>query len=344
MQAAIPIWYNIRVLQMTILNFPKEQKPVPDGVVLAAGFFDGLHLGHAAVLEKTLSVARRKSLVPWVLTFDRHPRSLLSPGSAPPLITNLHSRLSLFEKAQMRGALVIEFGKETASLSAEAFAGKLLEIFPRLDSVCCGEDWRFAKNGEGTPQFLAEMGKCKGFEVNAEKKILLRGREISSTAIRAAILGGEVDLAGEMLGRPFSIAGEVLHGRRIASANGFATANVSLPDLVTPKCGVYAVSSIICGRMRYGVANIGFRPTFPGDIPKKPILEVHFLDFSGDLYGKRLEISFLRRIRGEVAFPSADALFAQVGEDARFVREMIQSAASAKRNIPLKRSIAAKND
>lgn len=290
--------------------------------VVAAGFFDGFHIGHRAVAEAAIAEARRTGAEAWALTFAEHPLATLAPDRAPPLLTATPARLGLLEGAGFDGACLVSFDAGLAALSQAEFAARLKVAFPGLLSVHCGGNWRFGAGGRGTAATLAELGGRLGFAVAAEPPVTQGGAPVSSTRIRAALAEGRLDAAAAMLGRPWTLCGAVVHGRRLGSAGGVPTANVATDGLALPPPGVYAVSALADGARLFGVADLGWRPTFPDDRPESPILEVNFLDFSGDLYGRVLEVEFIKRLRGEMAFPAKEALFAQIARDISAAREI----------------------
>lgn len=292
---------------------------------LAIGFFDGFHLGHRAVAQEALSEARAQHAEAWALTFSSHPLATVRPSAAPPLLSTASQRTAAFGALGFDGVCLVDFDASLASLAPDAFAARLSALFPRLISVHCGCNWRFGKGGEGTPATLDGAGSKCGFRVRIAQPVLLGGSLVSSTRIRAALSAGDLDAAAAMLGRPYSLSGVVEHGRRIGSAGGFPTANLNTYGRALPPAGVYAVSAAIDGREWPGVADLGWRPTFPDDRPSSPILEVHFLDLppSTNLYGMLLDVAFLKRLRSEIAFPSKEALFAQIAEDAACARSLV---------------------
>lgn len=291
-------------------------------VVAAVGFFDGVHLGHLAVLGGARARADAIGAEAWAVTFSCHPRAVF--GDAPPLLTPIGERLELFAKAGVENALILTFDRAMAAMAPEAFAEALQDAFPRLAEVRCGANWRFGAQAAGTPGLLAAIGARRGFAVSVAPDALHDGRPVSSTRIRGAVADGDMAAAAAMLGRPYSIRGTVGKGRRVGSAGGFATANFLPKDRLLPPEGVYAVRSEIDGRAVAGVADLGWRPTFADARPESPILEVHYIDFEGDLYGRQLDVGFLKRIRGERKFDTPEALFAQIGRDVEAAKKELR--------------------
>ena len=284
-------------------------------LVLAAGFFDGVHLGHRRVLEGTVVRARELGGTAWALTFDQHPLSVLAPKRRPPLLTPLPSRLEHLSETGIDGCLLLPFTKELAALAPEAFVDLLCGGRRAVAEIRCGENWNFGARGAGTPALLARLGARHGFGVVVVPAESFKGRPISSTRIRQAIQSGAIDDATRMLGRPYTIRETVVRGRGLGRTIGMATANLNPSAEVLPNIGVYVVRTWIGDRPVDGVAGLGWRPTFADARPEAPVLEIHLLDFEGDLYGATLDVAFLARLRDEIRFPDAAALMSQVRDD-----------------------------
>jgi len=315
---------------MQILKQPMRFRKIPGPVVLAAGFFDGMHKGHRLVLESTVERARELGGQAWVLTFDRHPLAVLAPSKCPPLLCTLEERLKLIEATGVDGVLLLEFTRRLAVQEPETFirwlCGKSrvtadgsskLSGIAKLSEIRCGENWRFGRRAAGTPDLLAQYGKLYGFRVVIVPYAEYQGVEISSTRIRYAVREGRLEDATAMLGRPYSVRDIVVRGRGVGQMLSVATANVRPRSDVLPPNGVYAVRVAVEGVSYNGVANLGVHPTFADVRPDSAILETHLLDFTGDLYGKVIEVCFLGRLRDERVFESAEALVAQIEEDVR---------------------------
>ena len=300
---------------MRIVDTPDVLDSQEGPIILAAGFFDGVHLGHRRVFDETVRRARELGGHPWALTFDRHPRAVLDPPHAPPLITPLPVRLELISKSGLEGTCLRTFTTDFAAISADAFAHSLFSS-GKIAEVHCGANWRFGAGARGTPELLAAVGREHGARVVVAEPVAFDGEPISSTRIRAAVRNGRLANAEAMLGRPHFVRETVVHGRELARAHGFPTANFTPVSDLLPPIGVYAVETVVGDRRFGGVGSIGFRPTFPGARPDRPALEVHLFDFDGDLYGRVLDIAFLEHLRDERAFTDANALFAQIARDA----------------------------
>ena len=271
------------------------------GVRLAVGFFDGVHLGHRRILAGTDAV----------LTFRNHPLSVLDPAHAPSLLMDVDERISMLETVgtrRPRAVHAIKFTMRFASMSPEDFVSYLRREFPNLERVHCGGNWRFGSNGAGTPQTLRDFG----FSVKVSRYAKCGDEAISSTRIRAALAGGDVELANAMLGRRFSVSGCAVHGKGVGCKLGAPTINI---EVAAPlRLGVYAVDTPY-GR---GIANYGIAPTMGSRAWESPVLEIHLLDglgFDGEVPSSPLKVEFLKFLREERRFSSTDALCRQIAAD-----------------------------
>ena len=316
---------------MKVLTQISDFRAIPGSIVLAAGFFDGVHKGHQLVLDSAVERAREIAGQAWVLTFDRHPLAALAPSKCPPLLTTLDERLTLLEQSGVDGALVLAFTRRLAVQEPETFIEWLCtdpvqkQAEKHADHVCeirCGHNWRFGWRAAGTPELLARFGERYGFRVVIVPYADYQGTEISSTRVRCAVRDGRLDDAAAMLGRAYAVRGTVTRGRGMGQRLNAATANMQPDSEVLPPNGVYAVRVRVGGNPQpvNGVANLGVRPTFADAVPDHPMLETHLLDFNDDLYGKIIEVSFLANLRDERAFDSPEGLTAQIAEDIRSAR------------------------
>jgi riboflavin kinase / FMN adenylyltransferase len=304
---------------VNVLGSISDLSELPGPVVLAIGVFDGFHLGHRAVVERAISDARAAQGTPVVVTFDPHPAAILRPQNAPPLLTSTRHKLKLFGDAGVRHALVLQFTQEFASKAPENFVAELAAACRPLREICVGEDWAFGKGRAGDLALLSSLGERFEFTAVGLPAVTVEGRPVSSTGIRAALENGELELAGRLLGRDFSVLGTVAEGRKLGRTLGVPTANVRPESEQLPPNGVYAVRIALDGRLHSGIANVGVRPTIsPEGIHR--LVEVHLFDFSGELYGRDMEVSFLRFVRPEKKFPGLDALRAQIASDVASVR------------------------
>ena len=314
---------------MRTLIQPERFRALRGPIVLAAGIFDGVHVGHRLVLDGAVREARRRSGQAWALTFDQHPLSVLAPERQPPLLTPLEVRLERLASAGLDGCLVLPFTRELAALTPEDFVAHLCGRGRRVVNIRCGANWRFGANAAGDAAELARLGRQQGFIVTVVRAARYVGRPVSSTRIREAIQRGNLAAATAMLGHPYSIRETVIRGRGVGRQLGMATANVHPASEVLPPLGVYAVRTWIGDRPVNGVASLGFRPTFPDARPDTPLLETHFLDFEGDLYGATLDIAFISRLRDERKYPTVAALMAQVRRDIGAARKIFRQTGGA---------------
>jgi riboflavin kinase / FMN adenylyltransferase len=285
------------------------------GTVLTLGVFDGLHLGHQRIMQTVVESAEATGAVPTVITFDPHPRAVLHPENAPPLLQTLDQRLANFEVLGIKQTIVIRFDKEFADTDAETFLRDI--VYERLQAreVFLGKGFFFGKNRGGNIELLREMSKRLGFFADEVGEVRLRGQRISSSKIRQLLADGRVNLARRMLGRPYGVEGQIIHGLQRGRTIGFPTANLHPHNRVIPKFGVYATATLIDGKWRRSITNVGIRPTFDDD--RNPSIESYVFDFDGDLYGDVLRVRFLHRIRDERKFGGIDELRAQIERDTR---------------------------
>ncbi len=286
--------------------------------------FDGVHRGHQAILAANVERSRELGAVPTVLTFRRHPKRLLL-GRAPRTLTTLEHRLELFARAGIAHSVALSFDQELRNLSAAEFTRQVAVEGLGVRRFVLGFDSKFGRDRDGTPESLC----AAGFEVEVVPEVLLGGRPVSSTAIREAVELGDLAAASAMLGRPVSVFGRVVRGSSLGQRIGFPTANLDLHHELHPPPAVYAcrVHRLSAGGERQhhgGVANIGFRPTIAPQPPRVPQVEVHVLDFSGDLYGERIELEFVARLREERRFSGVAELAAQIARDVAAAREVLR--------------------
>jgi riboflavin kinase/FMN adenylyltransferase len=290
-----------------------ENANIAKPTVLTLGVFDGLHLGHQAIMEKVVERARATGTVATAITFDPHPRSVLHPESAPPLLQTLDQRLANFEIAGIEQAIVVKFTKDFASQPAEDFLRNVIHDRLHAKEVYLGKGFAFGKGRGGNIELLRKMSAELGFVADEVDEVQIRGMRVSSSKIRELLAHGRVDLARRMLGRPYGVEGVVIRGDRRGRTMGFPTANLKPHNRVIPKFGVYGTATLIEGKWRRSITNIGVRPTF-GDV-LEPSIETYVFDFEGDLYGDALRVRFLHRIRGERKFDGIDELKAQIARD-----------------------------
>ncbi|MBI4169030.1 MAG: bifunctional riboflavin kinase/FAD synthetase [Acidobacteria bacterium] len=292
-----------------------------EGAVGTIGNFDGLHRGHRAILERVLARGRADGHPTLLVTFDPHPLKVLAPERAPRLITSPRQKLALLSATGIDFLLVLPFTLELAEVTAERFAREYLLEGLALRCVYVGQNFNFGKGRAGNADLLVRL--CGDLGIGAQKVPEVRslGSPISSSRIRRALLGGEVELAGELLGRPYGIEGTVVHGESRGAALGFPTANLDTPNELMPQDGVYITEAVIDAGRFPAVTNIGSRPTFAG---ASYAVETHVLDSPGDLYGRPLEVRFHARLRQELKFASPAALIDQVRRDIERAREFFR--------------------
>lgn len=289
------------------------------GCVLSIGNFDGIHLGHNAVLSRLLEEAKRLQVPATVMTFEPQPAELFSGKNAPARLSRLRDKFVQLDKLHLDRLLCISFTHEFANLSADDFIEQLLIKKLNVKFLVIGDDFHFGYQRLGDFSLLQEAGKKYGFEVVDTKSLSQDVGRVSSTRIRSALAKGNLQQAEQMLGRKYSITGRVGHGRKLGRTIGVPTANLFLKRRVSPVSGVFVVSVLGIGDTVYrGVANIGRRPTVQGE---RQQLEVHIFDFQGDLYGRQLEVLLEHKLRDEVRFDSFAELKIQIDKDIQQARE-----------------------
>ncbi|WP_295527792.1 bifunctional riboflavin kinase/FAD synthetase [Novosphingobium sp. Chol11] len=302
----------------------QASEPMPEalrGAVIALGNFDGFHLGHQAVAGEAVRWARAEGRPAIIATFDPHPVRYFKPDAAPFRLTTLDQREELFTAAGADAMLVFGFDAALAGMSAEDFVRELLVTRLGAAAVVTGEDFTFGKARRGNVEMLNLLGAACGLAARAVGPVTLEGQVVSSSRIRDALIAGDPQAAAQLLTRPFAIRGTVQHGDKVGRTINFPTANLDLGTYLRPRYGIYAVTGRLPdGRMLHGAANIGIRPTFD---PPKELLEPHFFDFSGDLYGQIIEVAFHHFLRGEAKFDSLDALVAQMERDCDEARRLL---------------------
>lgn len=295
--------------------------------VVTIGNFDGVHLGHKRILEGVLERARHTSALAVVVTFDPHPLRVLRPSEAPPLILTLEERLAALQALGLDAALIVRFDLELSRLSPEEFVRRFLVEGLSACAVLIGANFRFGHRQAGDAEQLAELGRRFGFAVECIEPVTLRGEVISSTAIREAVLQGEVSRAGRWLGRPFSLQGQIRPGTGQGRKLIVPTLNLETKQELLPKVGVYVTETGVAGKRYRSATNIGFRPTFGGT---HLAIETHLLDFSGTLTSGAMEISFWERLRDEMKFSDPAVLREQVLRDVDRAREFFQRLSASR--------------
>jgi riboflavin kinase/FMN adenylyltransferase len=294
------------------------------GAVVTIGTFDGLHIGHGALIRATLAQARRESRPAAMVTFEPMPREVLRPDAPPERLTSFRERWRLLERSGLDLLVVLQFSPSLRALSGAAFLA-LLRNALHFSGVVIGHDFRYGHAGESDANALAATGRAQGFTVEVVPPVLVDGERASSTAVRRALGDSQFDVAQRLLGRPYGIRGRVARGEQLGRTLGFPTANLRLHRRRTPLAGIFAVRVHGVGPKPWpGVASLGTRPTVGG---VEPWLETHLFDFSGDLYGREIEVEFVARLRDEAKFESLDALVEQMHRDAAGARAALGAGA-----------------
>ena len=299
-----------------------ELSAVPGPVFLAIGVFDGVHLGHQAVIRRALEDARAANGTAVVVTFDPHPVRVMRPQQAPRLLTSTQHKAQLIERLGVSELLVIPFTPELAALSPEAFVLSLHAACRPLREICVGHTWSFGRDRAGNLELLKTMGDQLGFDEVGLPAVEIDGEVVSSTLVRAAVETGDLQRASRFLGRDFTILGTVVRGDQLGRTIGFPTANLSAHNEQFPPNGVYAVEAVCEGRTLPGVVNIGVRPTIATASGER-VLELHLFDFIADIYGQDVEVVFRRFLRPEQKFAGLDALKTQIARDVADARQAL---------------------
>jgi riboflavin kinase/FMN adenylyltransferase len=294
----------------------------PAGSVVAIGAFDGVHRGHRQLLTDARARASAAGLSAVALSFEPLPREFFAPADPPPRLTPARMRFELLRDLGMDGVGLLRFDRALAGMAADTFVERVLVDGLTARVVCVGPEFRFGRGRSGDVELLERMGATHGFRVHVADRVDdAQGRRIGASAIRQALLDGDVDTANAGLGRRYAIAGKVMHGNQLGRTLGFPTANIAIRwrPAIDGICAVRVTGAGLVGHP--GVASLGTRPTIAGG--GSLVLESHLFDYGGDLYGQRLTVEFIARLRGEARFDSLDALTAQMHEDARRARAVL---------------------
>jgi len=290
-----------------------DQAEIRRPTTLTLEVFDNLHLGHQAIVRTVVERAALIGATPTLITFDPHPRQVLKPETAPPLLQTFNQKMEGLKLLGIEQVVVLDFNRELAALSAEEFTQRYIVDALRAREVYLGKGFAFGHERRGHIELLKWLGHQIGFYAAEVPEVQLRGRRISSTMIRMLLKSGRVNLARRMLGRPYGIEGVVTQGRGVGRKFLFPTANLELQNRVLPTDGVYVTLALIDGAWRRSVTNIGKRPTLGADAESK--VEAHIIDFDDDLYGRTIRVRVLHRLRGERKFSGIDELRAQISRD-----------------------------
>jgi riboflavin kinase/FMN adenylyltransferase len=309
---------------MKVLRTIDELSSLPGSTHLAIGVFDGLHVGHQAVIGRALESARQSSGHAVVVTFDPHPVRVLRPEKAPRLLTSTRHKVRLIDKLGVDAVLLLEFTLEFSKTSPEIFIEKLARAARHLNQICVGQEWTFGANRSGSIRLLEKMAPKLGFQVASVAPILVDQRVVSSTLIRSAVESGDLASAAKYLGRDFTILGTVTEGRQLGRRLGFPTANLQAHNELFPPDGVYAAKAWFREREYGGVVNIGIRPTIENESGERT-LELHLFDFDQQIYGEDIEVAFVQYLRAEQKFAGVDELQRQIRRDAELARQIYHS-------------------
>ncbi len=292
------------------------------------GNFDGVHLGHQAMLRRLTETARARGLAACVLTFEPHPREFFAPQQAPARLTSLREKLELFHGLGIDRVHVCRFNREFSRLGAEEFIDRILWRGLQAEWVLIGDDFRFGAKRAGNYALLREAGARRGFEVVAMHSVTVEGLRVASTAVRDALSCGDLELARLLLGRPYSISGRVVDGDKVGNRLGYPTANIQMKHNKPPLSGIFAVelSGLEEGSLP-GAASLGVRPTVKND--GRPTLEVHLFDFGRRIYGRHVRVDFLHKLRDEAKFPDLASLTRQIAQDVEDAKRYFSTAKGA---------------
>jgi riboflavin kinase/FMN adenylyltransferase len=307
---------------MHLIRGLEQLQPFKKGCVLTIGNFDGVHLGHRAVVQKLVRQGKSFDLPVVVMVFEPQPLEYFLRDNAPARLTRLQEKVRHFQKLGIDYLVIVRFNQAFADAEPEYFIKEILLNRLNVKFLVIGDDFHFGKARRGNFAMLKEMGRINGFHVESTEPYLLDGHRVSSTLIRDALNAGELDTAEKLLGRAYSVCGTVEHGEKRGSAIGFPTANIQMHREKTPIQGVFAVTMTGVDECALsGVANVGTRPTFDGGT--RVILEVHLFNFDEDIYGREVEVHFKKKIRDEVRFNSMDELQRQIHKDVASAQQIL---------------------
>jgi riboflavin kinase/FMN adenylyltransferase len=305
---------------MKLIRTATELKPGGRKVCLAIGMFDGVHLGHQQIIRQTIADARQHEGMALVVTFDRHPNMVVAPTRVPLLIYSLPQKLRAIESLGADALLLCSFDHAFSEQPGEAFIRGLARDLGDIRSLCVGADFTFGHKRAGNVASLKKLGEELNFAVHGLSAVALNCQPVSSTRIREAIRTGNLAAAGQMLSQPYSVASRVIRGDQLGRQLGFPTANLDVTGLALPPGGVYAAHATVIGQATHqAVVNIGVRPTVQQSVPHIS-LEVHLLDFTGDLFGEEIEVLFAGKLRDERKFATATELREQIARDVVLAR------------------------
>ena len=308
---------------MELIRGLSSLRPRHQGSVVTIGTFDGIHPGHRALIDSLLALGRRLGRPAMMLTFEPMPREYLAPANPPARLTSWRERWRVLQRTGLSTVLQLKFDQKLRCVTGDAFT-RLLADELKVGAIVIGHDFRFGRHGEASTPVLCEAGRRLGFEVEVVEPVLIDGQRVSSSEIRVALAAGDLKKAERLLGRPYSMVGRVVLGNQLGRKLGFPTANLRLGRKRTPLQGIFAVRvhGIDALPNAPAVASLGTRPTVGGTVP---LLEAHVFDYSGDLYGREIEVEFVSKLREELHFASLDELVVQMNEDAAQARVLLEA-------------------
>jgi riboflavin kinase/FMN adenylyltransferase len=304
----------------------KSLESFDDGTAVTIGTFDGIHIGHRALIGRTVERARENGKAAVAVTWDRHPMQTLRPDRVPLLLSAQHRKMELLRETDLDAVVVLAFDRELSSWAPERFVSDILVDGLGARHVVVGEGWRFGHKAAGDSDLLTKLGEESGFTVEPMPLAEAEGGPVSSTRIRQAVAAGDLRLVRSLLGRPFDIDGEVIPGEDRGTSLGYPTANID-PDgsLALPPQGIYAGRGRVDGGFHAAAIDVGVNPTFGGDPERTPLrIEPYLLDFEGDLYGRVLRVEFWEHLRDEIRFASVEELVAQMRKDVDDTRRIVE--------------------
>lgn len=317
---------------MRVVRWPGEQAPLLERSVVTLGVFDGVHRGHSEVIRQVVAAARQRSCPSSVVTFDRHPASVLT-GEAQPAITSLQHRIRLVRGMQIDFCVVVDFSAQIANMEAAEFARLVCHDLLGAELLVLGFDWRFGRDRQGDVELCRRLGAELGFEVSIVPPVEVDGQPVSSTAIRKAILNGELEVAEKFLGRPVSLYATVVPGQDRGHQLGYPTANLDPHNETIPPEGVYASWAFTDDRPLPAVTSVGPRATFHHEAHPPTVVETHLIGRREDLHGREIEVQFVSRLRAQRAFASGEELKAQIALDIEGALAVLARACAKRREM-----------
>src|SRR5687767_6498021 len=306
---------------MQVIHYPDDQRPARwHQPVLALGSFDGMHRGHLKIIERVRRVAEELGATAIAMTFDPHPSKIVRPDKAPPLLMTNQQKLDALGRAGMHGVAIVRFTSDLAQWDPETFVRSVLVEWLHVSEVWVGANFLFGHDRSGNFSLLRSLGARYGFRAEKIDPVRYKDFVVSSTRVRRLVSEGRVDEAGALLGHYYTLDGTVVHGQKRGSELGFPTANLCAENEMIPPAGVYATTANLEGMAYPAITNIGTRPTF--ETGEVNIIETHVLDFDKDLYGSKLRLGFVQRLRDEKKFDGVEALTAQIDADRTRARDL----------------------